>query len=210
MRAAVARPSHVILWIVALGLLAWFSSTGAGGRFDHAVAELVARFRGPAVTDVMSLADEALRPMWMTPATLVVAALLFPRLRGMALLVPGSFGAAVGLSFLLKWVFGRERPMGDLVLPGLDTTGAAFPSAHMAGVTAAGIALVQLGLPRLRRGLRRLLAVFVVALIGLTAFSRVYVGAHWATDVAAGLATGILGVVIALLVLRSRAVGLRR
>lgn len=209
MRGSSARPGQVVVWLVVLGLLAWFASTPQGSRFDFAVADLVAGVRAPFLTGAMTVADEALRPLWLTPATLVAAALLYPRLRGMSLLVPGSFGAAMALSFVLKWIIGRERPAGELVLPGLDIAGAAFPSAHVAGVSAVGIALLQLGAPRLRRRLRRVLAFAVVALIGVTAFSRVYVGAHWATDVAAGLGAGITGVIVALLVLRSRAVGLR-
>ena len=104
----------------------------------------------------------------------------------------------------MKGVLDRDRPAGGLrvsELPALHD--AAFPSAHVAGVTGTGMALVQVLVPMVRRGMAKALQWAVIALIGVVALSRVWVGAHWLTDVAGGLAAGIVGLIIARVVMRS-------
>ena len=84
----------------------------------------------------------------------------------------------------LKAAFGRARPPGSLI----GTSGATFPSGHAiaAAVTAVGLVIVLLppGPSRWRWEVRAILFAFIMAL------SRVYLRAHWLSDVVAG---GLLG-----------------
>jgi membrane-associated phospholipid phosphatase len=84
----------------------------------------------------------------------------------------------------LKAAFGRARPPGSLIA----TSGATFPSGHaLAGaVTAVGLVVVLLppGPARWRWEARAVIFAFLMAL------SRVYLRAHWLSDVVAGALLG--------------------
>jgi undecaprenyl-diphosphatase len=86
---------------------------------------------------------------------------------------------------LLKDLFDRARP--PIADPGVDPIGivpasASFPSGHAATAFAAAVA-VALVYPRLGRPL--------LVLAAVVALSRVYLGVHYALDVAAGTLLGI-------------------
>jgi membrane-associated phospholipid phosphatase len=99
-----------------------------------------------------------------------------------------AFAAAIVLSEVLigtlKGVYDRARPPGSLVV----TSGASFPSGHSIAATvtavAAVIALVPPGRARVAWGTAA--AAFSV----LMALSRAYLGAHWLSDVLAGVLLG--------------------
>jgi membrane-associated phospholipid phosphatase len=102
-------------------------------------------------------------------------------------------------AFVLTWVaaevvltvtkaaFQRERPSGSLV----STTGYSFPSGHAVASAATAVALVLALFPPGRK--RRRWELIAVAFSFVMAFSRVYLSAHWFSDVVAGvlLGTGI-------------------
>lgn len=105
-------------------------------------------------------------------------------------LAAASFGAA--LTVILKVGFGLPRP-----LPMYDGSIAfGFPSSH------AAMSMVIFGflsvLTARELSLRGQLAVFsVIALLaGLIAFSRIYLGAHWLSDVLGGLSFGMAWVAL--------------
>ena len=122
--------------------------------------------------------------------TLAAAALLWlQRRHGTAFFVLASILSGLALSNAAKAFFDRPRP--DLVPHGSVVYTASFPSGHalMAAVTYLTLAaLLARSFPE-----RRLkafvvgLAVFVTLAVGA---SRVYLGVHWPTDVAAGWAAG--------------------
>ena len=207
-RVSIARPMHVVGWVTALVALAWFATTQTGSEVDLRFAGWVRDLRaGTFNGDLDGLflgVTEVFRPIFVAPAAAIGALLLWRRLRDMALLVPLAFATSIAMTYAMKWVLDRDRPAGGLrisELPALHD--AAFPSAHVAGVTGTGMALVQVLVPMVRRGMAKALQWAVIALIGVVALSRVWVGAHWLTDVAGGLAAGIVGLIVALLVMRS-------
>ena len=92
--------------------------------------------------------------------------------------------AVVGCAYLtsssIKWSIGRPRPVVE-DLPHLmaTPTGLSFPSSHSTSSFAAAQAFGRL-LPRTP----------LLAAAGAMAFSRLYLGVHYPSDVAAGAALG--------------------
>ncbi len=98
--------------------------------------------------------------------------------------------AALGIEVLnggLKLLFHRPRP--ELAFVHLDTY--SFPSGHAAGSAAIyAVIFYLLAISRGRAG-RVALAVGYVIVVGVIGFSRLYLEAHYLSDVLAGTALGI-------------------
>lgn len=117
---------------------------------------------------------------------------------GAGLLLSSAIVASL-ISVVGKVLVGRDRPpQQEMVDPPL--TSYAFPSGH---TLAAGTFMLVLGyLLWTRRRTRRFLvtwAALSVVVVGAVAVSRLYLGYHWPTDVAASafLSLAVLGCVIA-------------
>ena len=126
--------------------------------------------------------------------------------RPLALLAAAVAGA-VALYGIVKFVVGRPRPPAAIWIG--HYTGAAFPSGHATQSTAfyAMLAIVLgAGLSARRRAAVWAAAALVVLIVGA---SRIYLGAHWLTDVLAGYALGAcwVAIVVAVLLIRSSGTG---
>lgn len=108
---------------------------------------------------------------------------------GAALFAVLSVGSGALLSLTLKQYYARPRP--DLVDPLDAVHTSSFPSGHALVTTVAYLTLAALVISFLedRRARAYVLsvAVFVAVMVGV---SRVYLGVHWPSDVAAGWALG--------------------
>lgn len=119
---------------------------------------------------------------------MLVALLLLRRRRvnEAALVAVGALGIEVLFS-VLKLVFHRPRP--ELAYVRLDTY--SFPSGHAAGSAGIYAILCYLAARRLSNSGRILLALTFVVLVGLIAFSRLYLEVHYLSDVLAGITLGV-------------------
>ena len=164
---------------------------GAGPlvRIDLQVTHWLVAQRQPWLTDAMLALSELHRTAGVLGATALVAGwLLWRQRRSEALgllVVPTGMLLNVGL----KHVFQRARPVLDEPLVQLATY--SFPSGHAVASTVLYAALATLALARLRRPAARVAACgLAAAMVLLVCFSRVYLGAHFLSDVVAGVAVG--------------------
>jgi membrane-associated phospholipid phosphatase len=184
------------LLIVLFGTLAGFVFREEGVPLDREITIAIRKLHAPGqdrvLTAVTMLGDAAV----LLPATVIVTAVLLRRGHGVsALLFAGSVTGGFLLNSLLKLSFERPRP--ELWPPLVIEHTFSFPSGHTAMATAfyGGAAAVVFHLSRNRR-LRLASFLAAAAIIVAVAVSRVYLGAHWATDVVAGLLVGLFWVTV--------------
>lgn len=100
---------------------------------------------------------------------------------------------SVPVNVLLKTFWDRARPDAEIVHVAVQTAGTSFPSGHAMGATALYGALAVLAWVHLDP--RRTRLPLTLVLVGLpfgVGISRIYLGAHWLSDVVAGGALGLL------------------
>jgi len=184
----VARWLSTALWIIS-GLLfvalAVPSLASLVQGVDDGVYRIAVDLENGVAVGVAKVFDFVGRTVVAAPIMLIVAAYLMWRRRWEAL---GYWILAMVASQLLigpvKVLYERPRPP----LPLVETTSFSFPSGHAVVGAAIAISLVIVLVPAgpKRRNLEILAGLFAV----LMGMSRVYLRAHWMTDVVAGAALG--------------------
>ncbi|RZJ32091.1 MAG: phosphatase PAP2 family protein [Brevundimonas sp.] len=188
------------LMIIALGVMTFVEvaddMTEADGQmFDlqvlHWLQPVAGEPRGPwwlheAAADLTSLGGISVLTLF---AVIAFSFLLIQRKRLSALLLVIGLIGGVCLSEGLKALFERERP--PIAYQAVETLNASFPSGHALLST---VFYLTLGVMLTRAFPQKRFKAFVLGsaitialLIGLT---RVYLGAHWASDVIAGWCAG--------------------
>jgi membrane-associated phospholipid phosphatase len=129
--------------------------------------------------------------IFLSAASGVIAAVLaIRRFPYRLLLLTLAVGGGSVLNLVLKHLFHRQRPVLENPLVTLSSFG--FPSGHTMGATIFYGVLALIVAHSIRSWSRRVLvgaaATVVVALIGL---SRIYLGAHYFTDVIGAIAVGL-------------------
>jgi undecaprenyl-diphosphatase len=192
-----ARPESLGLFIAALMLLGgtWMFlgitedvvSSDPLVNFDHVVFTALQNLRTGIVDDVMIAVTELGSA---TVAIAVIAAVSVVLAYKRCWRTLAYWLTAVGFAQLLVWILKRTleraRPMG--MYEGVDQF--SFPSGHAASSIVLygflAFLLAQGKSPRIRMAITLLAA----GLVGLIAFSRLYLGAHWLSDVLGSLSFG--------------------
>jgi undecaprenyl-diphosphatase len=178
----------VLLWAIAglsFVVMAWSPTRDVVDRFDEWFYDLTYPVKWGPLTAISY--GMAFLGSWMFvwPLRFAVSFVLFLRRRWAAL---GAWLLPVLLSEPLigplKAAYARPRPPEALV----DVTSGAFPSGHAVAGSVVAISLVIVLVPAgpARRNLEIGAAGFALLMAG----SRLYLGAHWLTDVAGGIALG--------------------
>ncbi len=158
---------------------------------------------GPAWLQEAAIEFTALGGVTLITLTVVAVAgfLIAARRYGPALYVVASVVTGTMLSQGLKSVYARPRPD---IAPHLDVIHtASFPSGHALVTTVCYLTLgaLVMGLVESRR-VRVYVLTMAIAVSVLVGISRVYLGVHWPSDVAAGWSLGTAWAVLTFLVLK--------
>lgn len=187
---------RAIRWLVAVAGIALavfvaltiIVTTGPPHAFDASAFRIVDDLRAPWLDRLARIVTTLGLIVIVAPAVLLAAVLLIRRRhhgRAVALLL------GLALAWISVWIVklavDRARPPGSLV----HTSGQSFPSGHAAnsiGWLALAIALTAVISTRAGRIAAVLAGALVAALVGL---SRIYLRAHYGTDVIAGEALAV-------------------
>lgn len=107
----------------------------------------------------------------------------------------------LAMGSILKLLFGRARPLTEYV-QNMHFPTHSFPSGHASGAAIAYGLLAYLAWHLLPQPWNYLVTTFLVIVIVLVGLSRVYLGAHYPSDVAAGWLLGALGLLIIIFAIR--------
>lgn len=181
--------------VLAMFLFGWLAEEMVEGdtlAFDRAVRDSAHAIASPALTRVLTAVSVLGGPKVLVPMGVALAAVFGWRRwwRGAILLLVSMGGAGV-LEFALKRAFHRPRPTPFFNYPAPASY--SFPSGHALFAFCFFTTGAALLAPRLHSPVLRGL-VWTVAAIAILAvgFSRIYLGVHYPSDVAAGYAAGLL------------------
>jgi len=171
----------------------WLASALTQGsaliRFDQALSDALRANLAPRTLQVAAtlthLADPATLTVLCLVGTLVLVA---RRQRSLALAWVLAIAGNAVLNQSLKQLIGRARPLdpeGGLLVQGLS-----FPSGHSSGAVVAYGMLAYLTLRLLPKVGHWPVLVVALVLVLTVGISRVVLGVHFASDVAAGFASG--------------------
>ncbi len=201
------KPSTYIAGAVLLvGLSVWAYMAGANDRFpgDLKASTWVQSWRTDWL-DVVFRAVATAGVGYVAGAILLLAtvALAVAGRRRSAGLVVAATAAGFALRTVLKLVVARPRPSDELVHVIERADGYSFPSGHVMFfmVLLGTLWLVLTAGDASRRARRAISGATVIALL-LVGLSRIYLGAHWLSDVAGGYVFGAVVVGFAALAWR--------
>jgi undecaprenyl-diphosphatase len=133
---------------------------------------------------------------WATTISFGLGLILSGRGREGGILLSGVGLGSLASSLLKSWV-GRPRPTEDLLQVWIHLPNQSYPSGHVVLYVSLFGFLLYLVLQSSRPvRLRRILAILLAIPVLLVGLSRVYLGAHWPSDVAGGYLVGAFWLIL--------------
>ena len=206
-RAAARARWAEIVFVIALGLygvMAALAHSYAYFKWDVRINHFVRTITLPGFAHFMvglSWLGSGVVPTMLVIGTGMALYAARLRLEGITCMVGVTMGSAVNI--LTKLVVGRPRPDPTLVEVMRQYGENSFPSGHVFFFTAFFGFLFFLAYVLLKRGPLRKAALAVLGLlIGLIGVSRIYMGAHWPSDVVGAYLVGGLWLMLMIEVYR--------
>ncbi|GGH14172.1 phosphatase PAP2 family protein [Mucilaginibacter phyllosphaerae] len=207
------RRQHILLLVLSLivvgfvglsVLVVLYPSMSIDLKISHEIQER----QNPFIDELMYLIST---PGYMPESVIMVAAtalIFFLFKYKKAALFVLCTGASGLISTLVKALVNRPRPSESLVRIVFKTTQQSFPSGHMMFyvIFFGFLILLMFQLENIPRLIRYVVGLVSGFLIFAIPFSRIYLGAHWFTDVFGGFLLGVPGLyLLSWLYLRKRA-----
>lgn len=138
---------------------------------------------------------------FLTTMTLAIIITLWVKLRdkwGIIFFILAIGGGGL-LTTIFKHYYGRERPS---INAGIDATGFSFPSGHsMGSLIFYGFVVYLIGRTMLSKAFKWMIAGVTSILVFCIGLSRIYLGAHFPSDVISGYLAGAVWLTVCILAL---------
>lgn len=158
--------------------------------FDVSIVHFIYAYRSPVLTTAMLGVTALGSATSFLILSIAVFLYLYKKQQKEAILFTFIFLSASGLNLLLKIFFARPRPT---LMPLVIERSYSFPSGHSMNSLVFYMMLSYFVYRNTKNvKLTALISIFSLIIVGLIGLSRVYLGAHYPSDVLAGYATGIL------------------
>ncbi|MEO8216639.1 MAG: phosphatase PAP2 family protein [Acidobacteriota bacterium] len=161
-------------------------------QFDHSVHDWVRSLYGQGSTRFFVTFTTIGSPITLGLLFVFVQIVLLAQKKyrwAVYLLITSAGGAALNLE--LKRFFARSRPELSVALR--QASGFSFPSGHAMGSAVFFSALAYLAVRSLKSwNTRSAVIALAISIITAVSLSRVYLGVHWTSDIAAGVSAGML------------------
>lgn len=188
----------LILLVVFIFLAIKISSADGGIYFDQDILSSIHKNINPAIKScmvVISFLGSAKLYFIIGPFLIWFLAKRKHLIELYALLI--SLLGSYGLNEALKAFFGRHRPYEYFLV---QQKGFSFPSGHaMITLCFYGMAAYLYLRNRKLDSKKVLIWLGTIVFIGLTGFSRIYLGVHWPTDIIAGYSAGFIWIYLCIL-----------
>ena len=185
---------YLLLIIGCIGLI--FSSIGlyipSIQRFDHSTVAWISLHRSFFLNDFsVSLSYIGGLPFTLLLCSVGCVYFYWKKKIANILFIGVGISGSVALGWSLKYLVDRPRP--DMMYQMVETYGASFPSAH--SLYAAVLASLVWGIVYQKAQAKVIAAVAILWCLAM-GFSRVYLGAHFPTDVIAGWSIGLIWIAL--------------
>lgn len=193
----------VMICAISAGLFSYLASSISNGtieRFDMSIISFVQGMEASWLTVILKTFTWIGSGYVVVPVTLMAFFLLYfvYQRRGQAILFVTVIIGTISSNELLKLYFQRERPEIHRII---DAGGLSFPSGHtMMAVSLYAIIAYVLWQNLKSLGSRVLLILFTVFMILMIAVSRIYLGVHYPSDIAGGIAASIFLVTLLIMI----------
>ncbi len=158
--------------------------------FDLWVVSYIQTIRTPWATDFFTVVSNLFDFSLVSICLAILIAVLIYMIRGRAYAFSFSIAMVVGAvsAWVLKNLFDIPRPQFAL----MEVFGQSFPSYHATIATIFFVMLMYVFDNHLSGVTRVLFNIFCILGICIVAFSRVYLGVHWVSDIAGGILLGLI------------------
>lgn len=174
-------------------------------RFKHVdlnIFDRLQKFVSPAMNRFMLFITFLGKHQFLIPANLFLIGYFafVPHRNWYSIRVAAIAISSLVLMFLLKHLFRRKRPLSPLLKA---AKGLSFPSGHaIMAVTFFGLLIYCTSYAEWSYVERLIVIIFLLILIILIGFSRIYLRVHYPSDVAAGFIIGTIWLLISLASIR--------
>lgn len=170
-----------LLFFIKLSEEIW--SKGLVVNFDNLISSWVYTFRTPFLTDVMKFITSLASINIIFPlfCLLVILFIIVKRKRYIIPLFLTVLGNSIFVE-VVKMIFARARPLISNTLVFESTY--SYPSGHsLIAITIVGLIVIYLFIELKSNLLKMISLILGIIVILLVGFSRIYLGAHWPSDV---------------------------
>jgi undecaprenyl-diphosphatase len=180
-------------WLVCLGALIGFIIIlalfyqGKLGNFDNNIYNFIIKSKSDLLTNLFKLISDLCDKVFIV--IIMLSFFIFNKNKKDDLMLLLVTGGSYVINFVVKHLVKRPRPMGIALV---TETSYSFPSSHaMVSMAMYGFIIYLVNTSHLKKNVKIILNIGLSLLILLIDISRIYLGAHFASDVLAGSLLGL-------------------